>query len=339
MKKLLPLLLALLMLSGCALMPEMSSTYPPLSLLPSYTGSQPTSSVTTPPTQPTHPAPPECNHSQDQYENVDKDVFYASYTTACCWEEAQLRSEAGLMSGMLEVPQQMFTRASYQPMSNGMYVRNEASFYEDEGNTYVITDGYGVPMLRIYKGGAYITLEEVAAYMYAFGGSSSNMPANYSANKKEKPATSIWGKYLRNNHSNFSGNTSKYPYEPVLPDINGCGGRLQYFEMDIGTTGTVTPGQTSGQYNNGTSIVRGAARLVYARKDLNNNGKFEKGEVFVFYTHNHYNDFTEYLNYYGGWGLTFGNVTGGGTFDSKTNYNPTPYPEVVYWDLRYENAA
>ena len=333
MKKLLPILLALLILSGCALLPEASSSYPPLSLLPST----PTSSVV-PPTS-TAPALPECSHTQDQYENVDKAAFYADYTPACCWEDAQLRSEQGLLSGLTEVPQQMFTRASYQPMSNGMYVRNEGSFYEDNGNTYVVTDGYGNPVLRIYKGGGYITLEEVAAYMYAFGGSADNMPANYSADKKTKPTASIWGEYLRNNHSNFSGDTSRYPYEPELPNINGCGGRLQYFEMDIGTTGTVTPGQTSGQYNNGTSIVRGAARLVYARKDLNNNGKFEKGEVFVFYTHNHYNDFTEYLNYYGGWGLTFGNITGGGQFDDKYNCNPTPYPEVVYWDLRYENAA
>ena len=37
--------------------------------------------------------------------------------------------------------------------------------------------------------------------------------------------------------------------------------------------------------------------------------------------------------------VVYSTVTGGGTFDSKTNYNPTPYPEVVYWDLRYENAA
>ena len=332
MKKLIPILLALLLLTGCAMLPEASSGYPSLSLLPSHSSSvvPPTSSV---------PELPSCSHTQDQYENVDKAAFYADYTPACCLEDARLRSEQGLLSGLKEVPQQMFTRASFQPMSNGMYVRNEASFYEDNGNTYVVTDGYGVPVLRIYKGGGYITLEEVAAYMYAFGGSSQNMPANYTAEKKPGVKVSIWGEYLRANHSKFSGNTYKYPYEPELPNINGCGGKLQYFEMDIGTTGTVTPGQTSGAYNNGNSIVRGAARLVYARQDLNNNGKFEKNEVYVFYTHNHYNDFTEYLNYFGGWGQTFGNITGGGTFDSKTDYNPTPYPQVVYWDLRYENAA
>ncbi|MBE6978132.1 MAG: hypothetical protein E7438_05790 [Ruminococcaceae bacterium] len=336
MKKLIPILLAFLLLTGCTLLPEASSTYPPLSLLPSKA---PSSTPTAPTTAPTQPALPECEHTQDQYANVDKDAFYASYTPSCCWEDAQLRSDAGLLSGLMEVPQQMFTRASYQPTENGVYVRNESSFYEDNGNTYVVVDGYGVPVLRIYKGGGYITLEEVAAYMYAFGGSADNMPANYTANKKPNPSSNPWGKYLRANHSNFSGNTSKYPYEPELPNINGCGGRLQYFEMDIGTTGTSTPGQNSGEYNNGSRIVRGAARLVYARQDLNGNGIYEQGEVYVFYTHNHYNDFTEYLNYFGGWGLTFGNVTGGGTFDSKTDCNPTPYPEVVYWDLLQEEAA
>ena len=55
--------------------------------------------------------------------------------------------------------------------------------------------------------------------------------------------------------------------------------------------------------------------------------------MYVFYTHNHYNDFREYLNYYGGWGEMFGNVTGGGTYSSKTDYNPTPYVETAYKDF------
>jgi hypothetical protein len=103
--------------------------------------------------------------------------------------------------------------------------------------------------------------------------------------------------------------------------------------MDIGTTGTVTPGYTSKPYVSGNTITRGAARLVYARQDLNGNGIYEQGEIYVFYTHNHYNDFREYLNYYGGWGEIFGNITGGGTFDSKTNCNPTPYVSIVYASL------
>ena len=39
MKKLIPILLALLILSGCAFLPEASSSYPSLSLLPSHSSS------------------------------------------------------------------------------------------------------------------------------------------------------------------------------------------------------------------------------------------------------------------------------------------------------------
>ena len=53
----------------------------------------------------------------------------------------------------------------------------------------------------------------------------------------------------------------------------------------------------------------------------------------MFYTHNHYNDFREYLNYYGGWGEMFGNVTGGGVYSSNNQCNPTPYPVTAYADF------
>ena len=39
------------------------------------------------------------------------------------------------------------------------------------------------------------------------------------------------------------------------------------------------------------------------------------------------------MNYQGGWGEIFGNVTGGGELSSKTNYNPTPYVEVIRKDF------
>jgi hypothetical protein len=133
------------------------------------------------------------------------------------------------------------------------------------------------------------------------------------------------------NHTKFSGDTSRYPYEPVLPRISGCGGDLTYWEMDVGTTGTdCDPSYDAALYNNGTSIVRGAARIVYTWNDLNGNGITDGTDVvYVFYTYNHYNDFCEYLNYYGGWGETFGNITGGGTISSKTDYNPTAYVPVL----------
>lgn len=267
----------------------------------------------------------------DPYAAVNKEVFYENYTMACCLTNAKYRSKHGLLSGSLEVPGQYATEADNRPMTDGKFIRNTSAYYLDGGSTYVITDADGQEVMRIYKGGAYITLEEVAAYMYAFGGSQNSFPANYTYSKKTRPSESIWGEYLRLNHSKFSGNTKNYPYEPVLPDISGCGGDLQYYEMDIGTTGTETPGGYAVKtYNDGSVITRGAGRLVYARQDKNGNGIYEADEVYVFYTHNHYNDFREYLNYYGGWGEVFGNVTGGGEYNSKTNCNPTPYPATAY---------
>lgn len=271
-------------------------------------------------------------HTSDPYNGIDKDAFYANYTPACCYTDACYRTQHFLLSGHLIVPDQYAAISEYQPTDeNGMLLRNTDCYYLDDGNTYVVADAYGHEVLRIYKGAAYITLEEVAAYMYAFGGSNDTLPANYTSKKPTKVGTSPWGIYLRGNHSHFTGNTEKYPYEPVLPDISGCGGDLQYYEMDIGTTGTDTGnGYPVKAYNDGTSITRGAARLVYARDDKNNNGIYETNEVYVFYTANHYNDFREYLNYYCGWGEIFGNETGGGTLSSKTDCHPTPYVPTAY---------
>ena len=267
----------------------------------------------------------------DPYIGVSKDTFYANYTPACCLTNSKYRTQHGLLSGSIKVPGQAAEEVPTRPMEDGKYIRNTSAYYADGGSTYIVVDAEGKEVMRIYKGGAYITLEEVAAYMYAFGGSTDCIPANYSASKKTRPSETYWGEYLRVNHTKFSGNTKKYPYEPELPDISGCGGDLQYYEMDVGTTGTVTPGDYAVKiYNDGTVITRGAARLVYARQDKNYNGIYEADEVYVFYTDNHYNDFREYLNYYGGWGEVFGNITGGGEYSSKTNCNPTPYPTTAY---------
>ncbi len=274
-----------------------------------------------------------CNHGDsDPYKNISKTEFYNSYTTACCNTDAQNRSKHGLLSGSLQVPGQYAKEAENRPKLNGKFVRNTAAVYIDDGNTYLVLGANGKEVMRIHKSGGYITLEEVAAYMYAFGGSG-QIPANYISKKKGKPNSSIWGEYLRVNHSYFIGDTDKYPYEPELPDISGCGGDLRYYEMDIGTTGTSTPGYPPEPYIEGNSINRGAARIVYARQDLNGNGEYEQDEVYVFYTHNHYNDFREYLNYYGGWGEMFGNVTGGGEYSSKYKANPTPYVPTDYADF------
>ena len=267
---------------------------------------------------------------EDPYVNVSAAEFYSDYQPADDYWDAYYRTQHGFMSGSIEPQDQKPTIAEYQPMEDGMYVRNTYSYFSDDGNTYYIVDGYGEVVSRVFKGAAYVSLEEVAAYVFAFG----DIPANYSTSKRTDPDDSIWGEYLRVNHTRFSGSTTKYPYEPELPDISGCGGRLEYYEIDIGTTGTdCDPKYRPDVYNDGHSITRGAARIVYARFDVNGDKIIDINERYLFYTYNHYNDFQEYLNYYGGWGEMFGNVTGGGKLSSKYDCNPTPYVPVVRRDL------
>ncbi len=269
--------------------------------------------------------PDEPNDYQSKYANMSKADFYANYEPAENAEDAYWRSKYGFMSGSLTVPDQAPTVSQNRPMQDGKYVRNSVAFFADE-DVYVLVDSFGDIVMEVYRGGAYITLEEVAAYVYAFG----DVPANYVNNKKTSPSSSIWGEYLRLNHSQFSGDTRRYPYEPELPNISGCGGDLYYYEIDIGTTGTdCDPKYSAVLYNNGYRIERGAARIVYARYDANGDQIIDPNERYLFYTYNHYNDFQEYLNYYGGWGEMFGNITGGGQISSKYNCNPTPYVEVV----------
>ena len=268
--------------------------------------------------------------TSDPYVNVNVDEFYANYTPAISYMDAYYRTKHNLMSGSIAEQDQAPTLSSYRPTVNGKYVRNNVYIFSEDGNTYYVVDYTGEVAFEVYKGGAYVTLEEVAAYVFAFG----EPPANHSASKNTKPSSSAWGIYLRVNNTKFSGDTSKYPYEPVLPRISGCGGDLTYYEMDIGTTGTdCDPSYDICDYNDGYTITRGAARIVYSCKDKNGNSIIDLDERYVFYTYNHYNDFQEYLNYEGGWGQIFGNVTGGGTLSSKYNYNPTPYVEVVHSPL------
>lgn len=264
--------------------------------------------------------------SSDPYANMSAAEFYANYKPATSWEDAYWRSKHYFMSGEIADQYQAPTVSPFQPKSNGLFEKNYSMLYSDDGNTYYVLDAYGNVAFEIYRGGAYIMLEEVAAYVFAFG----DVPANYDPNKKASPSSSPWGKYLRVNKTNFTGDTGKYPYEPALPDITGCGGNTYYYEIDIGTMGTdCDPSYPPRIYNNGSSIDRGAARIVFGRRDLNGNGTYEAGEVYVFYTFNHYNDFQEYLNYEGGWGQIFGNITGGGVISSKYDYNPTPYVKVT----------
>lgn len=234
----------------------------------------------------------------DPYENVSKSQFYANYKPATSYWDAYWRTQHNFMSGTIAEQDQEPTVSPYQPMQSGQYVRNESCIYADNGNTYYVLDAHGNVAFAIYRGGAYIMLEEVAAYIFAFG----DIPANYDANKKAKPSSSPWAEYLRVNHNSYSNDVSRYPEEPELPNM------YRYYEIDIGTA----------SYNNGSKITRGTCRIVYTRFDKNGNNVIEANERYVFYTYNHYYDFQEYLNYEGGWGEIFGYYTSG-------NGNPSPY--------------
>lgn len=266
----------------------------------------------------------------DPYVNMSEEEFYRNYRPADSYQDALYRTKHYFMSGSIEDQDQEPTLAPNRPKENGLFVRNTGAYYTDNGHTYCVVDASGTVVNRIYEGGAYVTLEEVAAYVLAFG----DVPPNYSESTGASPSSSPWGRYLRLNHNYFSGDTSRYPYEPVLPDIQGEGGRLAYYEIDIGTTGTdCDPSYKAAVYNNGSRITRGAARIVYTRFDTNGNKIIDVNEKYVFYTYNHYNDFQEYLNYEYGWGEMFGNITGGGSISSRTDYNPTPYVPTAYRDF------
>lgn len=283
-----------------------------------------------------HVSVPEEKVDGDPYSGVSKTAFYRNYTRATSYLDAYWRTQHGFMSGSIEAQDQKPTLSSYQPKSGKLYIKNSVGIFGDEGNSYTVVDAFGTEVLTVYRSGAYVSLEEVAAYLTAFG----TIPPNYIAGKNQSPTSSIFGEYLRLNHSDFSGSTKKYPYEPVLPDISGCGGKTKYKEIDIGTTGTdCDPTYIVKEYNDGKTITRGAARIVYTYSDLNGNQIIDINEKHVFYTYNHYNDFQEYLNYYGGWGEMFGNITGGGTLSSKNDCNPTDYVEVKLADVSRLSAT
>ncbi len=265
-------------------------------------------------------------YDSDPYLSVTETEFYNTYSPSINESDVYYRSLYGYMSGDLLLPDERPILADYRPKEEGMFIRNTSFYYSSNNNVYYITDGYGEIVNMVIKKGGYISLDEVAAYLLAFN----NIPSNYLSKKSGSPTTSIWGQYLRLNHSSFSGSTTKYPYEPMLPNISGCGGELYYYEIDFGTQGTTCdPNYDVEVYNDGNRITRGAARLVYSRFDKNRNELIDINEKYVFYTYNHYNDFQEYLNYQNGWGQMFGNITGGGEISSKVNYNPTPYVETI----------
>ena len=253
------------------------------------------------------------------YLDINKNEFYNNYKRATSLLDSQYRSECYLMSGDITPQDQEPEIASNQPKQGNMLIHSTTRDFSNNDNVYTVYNVNGEKEFDIYYGGAYTSLEEVAAYIYAWG----EVPVNYDPDKDAQPYNSNWGEYLRANNTYFSGNTKKYPYEPELPNISGIdNGNVMYYEIDIGTTGTdCDPKYDPEIYNDGERIVRGAARIVYTYSYINGDPVSDE-DRYVFYTYNHYNDFQEYLNYYNGWGEMFGNVTAGNEYGEVNPYNP-----------------
>lgn len=157
-----------------------------------------------------------------------------------------------------------------------------------EGNHYA---GHLVKTLS--KGTYYTSYDDVAAYWQAFG----EMPANYmcadgddssgyQATKNKAyvaygTSARLWFTYHR---------TSGYMNQvPVYNTYGDGSNKATYFEIDISTNWSSYSGN------------RGAERLMAMPYGLT-----EYGDVpVIFHTTDHYDTFTEYLNYSSGWGTSF----------------------------------
>ena len=264
----------------------------------------------------------EPNLSNDPYTNVSKTNFYNNYVEANSYEDAYYRTKHRLMSGDI-TPQDEIAEIGYffenksVKVSTALYILD----YDGDYLGYVVNDFEGASTI-VYYGAAYTSLEEIAAYMLAFG----EQPINTNYNKDDKSlAIGDWGVYGRVNNGYFSANNSRYKYQPSLPSAS-------YTESDFGTKGGhIVGGTRQSVYNNGNSITRGAARFVYTKTT----GIVPIENRHVFYTANHYNDFQEYLNYYNGWTITFGNESAGNPYcynasDWSDSYNkPTTRPSQL----------
>lgn len=262
----------------------------------------------------------------DPYVNVNKKTFYSNYKPAVSLNDAKYRTQHYLLSGSIETITEKPKTEENPKMEGLQYVKNSSATYCKDNQAYKIYDVNGKYVSTIYKDGAYITLDEVAAYVYAFNNVPKNWTNGKSTNLLDTEPYSNWGEYLRLNNNVYTLNLDKYPYEPEFPDYEN----VKYYEMDFGTTTTYKgpDKKTNPEYNTGDKITRGTCRIVYS-ESMKNSSQISFTNRHVFYTYNHYNDFQEFLNYSGGWGKRFGNMTGGGPYNSQSPSYKTPYPKVV----------
>lgn len=267
--------------------------------------------------------------SSDPYLNVTHDEFYANYSCANSYEEAYFRTKNYLLSGDITLQSHISSEnyAVNKPKSGSSYLMSAYMRYEvDKDMNYV---SYTVNSLnnkpyKIYYNAAYQSLNDVSAYLFAF----LETPVNWYFEKNiSKEELKKWDTFARVNVSTFSGDTEKYPYEPLLTGIDT---KYNYYECDFGTKGDYyVNNRYEDIYNNGEKITRGAARLVFNYSYKNSKDTLSPNERHVFYTYNHYNDFEEYLNYEGGFTSRFGNESVGNSADEVNKSNPPSNPKKI----------
>lgn len=261
--------------------------------------------------------------SKDPYKSVNKTEFYNNYKVATSYEDAYFRTQHGLLSGeYIQEDGSLPSNKNNPHDENGTFYRLANAQFDIDSNGNRLS--YTVNVLKgenykIYSSGMYVSMNDVAAYLFAFN----NIPKNYVENKNDKDgAISKYGEFARLNFSRYSGpSSSRYQYEPYLEGQKEK--TLFYKEVDYGaTTG-------SNKYVSGNNINnRGPYRFLVAthtNKDYTTPTTIENRRVY--YTYNHYNDFAEYLNYYNGFGKVFGNETAGNS-QNKYNSNNPPTPKV-----------
>lgn len=270
---------------------------------------------------------------EDPYINVDEEEFYSNYVVSTSFIDSYYRSLHGLLSGELINEDGSWITNSESPKQNeDTYYKNAIVRYGKDESGEVVS--YTINTLDnndyiIYKCGIYTSLNDVCAYLFAFN----DLPVNYISGTSLKDE--VYERYNELGRLNFNKYTgpsaNKYQYEPYL--IGQKDKSLFYREVDFGANiGDDHYFTYSSRYN--SSNGRGPFRIVLSNSYDNSYTYSKKSEEYitpnptsiddryVYYTNNHYNDFSEYLNYYNGFATPFGNVSAGNIEDKYIASNP-----------------
>jgi len=165
----------------------------------------------------------------------------------------------------------------------GDYRLNPVAAAGEVGYAY---DEYGEVIKELYRDDYYTDLEDVAAYLVTFGA----LPINYYYTTERggysESKQTCYGLYS-NACRIFPGEYySNYDYLPY--SLDGL-----YNEADIGDE----------YYALSSSWNRGVLRVIFTLTGIDAYGQ---SNPLLFYTDDHYENFIEYKNYYGGWSEEFG---------------------------------